>query len=51
MRIAPIAPVPELRRSRLDCVMSIDRAQTMANLTAIAFGLATAVAAIWFFAT
>jgi hypothetical protein len=35
--------------------MSHQRAQTvanlMANVTAIAFGVATAIAAIWFFAT
>jgi hypothetical protein len=31
--------------------MSPQRTQTITNLTAIAFGLATAIAAIWFFAT
>jgi hypothetical protein len=31
--------------------MSNLRAQTVTNVTAIAFGLAAAIAAIWFFAT
>jgi hypothetical protein len=51
MRIPGSGRVPPDARIVTIRYMSYRRAQTITNVTAIAFGLATALAAIWFFAT